>query len=231
MATPGNRCIIRMGDIINNKTILKLPCENNGLYFVECKCGNIYNATLSQLKSSQKCIKCAHGFYKGKIIDGFEFLDRVDGKWKIKCTCGNIFFRRSKHFNKDKTFIGCGCSTTLTYLSEAKEKIGLKFGKLKVIAVRQAHRHNILVCKCKCGNIIEFDNGHEYKRNSCGCLKKDNATRAEKKGNARFKNVEITSMRDLYDSKLYTLEEICTMFNINANYLSRIVNRFIWKSI
>ena len=228
---PGNRCTSKVGDIINNKTILKLPCENNGKYLAECSCGNIYNCKLFQLKLTEKCYKCQGGIYKGLKIDGHQILDKIINKYQIRCICGNIFLRAQRHYNEDGSFKGCGCSVKNKHLEEAKKKIGMKFGKLKVISVKSQDRHNILICKCKCGNIIEFINGHECKRNSCGCLKKENAVKGEKKGNARLKNIEIESLRNLFSSKMYTRQELCEMFDITDNYLSRIITRSIWKSV
>lgn len=194
---------------------------------VKCDCGNETYVESYRLRNQKNCFKCKAGFFPGKTTNGCELLKKLyEKKGEFKCHCGNIFISRISSRVKD-----CGCQYSKLYLGKLKDKIGNKFGKLKVINFKKGYQHNILVCKCKCGNVIEIINGHESRQNSCGCLRKENNPRAEKKGNARFKNFEILSLRQLNSTGIYSVEELSKIYNISKNYISRIVNNHIWKNI
>lgn len=200
---------------------------------VLCDCGKEYFMYSETLKNSRSCESCRQGYYPGKIIEGVELLRRVEGRlWEMKCKCGTIFQSIPKFHKRDrKNFVTCGCRWDNHYLKKLNEKLGYRFGLLKVIGFEKEPRHYILVCKCKCGNIITVKNGHEFKQNSCGCLKKINNPKAEKKGNARFKNHEILSIREFYENKIYTVDELANMFEVDKTYITRIVKGKIWKSL
>ncbi len=109
-------------------------------------------------------------------------------------------------------------------------KIGSSYQRLKVKNVLGFEKgHLYLEIKCKCGNIFKKKNGNEFKDKSCGCL--EHWVKGEKKGNSRFKNTDIISLRELNNTGIYTQEELANMFDVTKNYISRIVTRKIWKSI
>lgn len=224
-----------IGERYGKKVIIGCTHIENKRYFkARCDCGNLYIALLSQLKSTAGCKNCMNKYRSGMIFNGCTLIEKTESKkWKILCHCGKEYIAapRFRKTNDGLKFVNCGCTFSKSYFEKAMKKIGYKFGKLKVIDVRRGDRHNYLICKCKCGNIIEVKNGHEYKSNSCGCLLKENNPRAEKKGNARFSNIEINTIRELHASKTYSFEEIKQMFNLNTNYLTRILKSHIWKSL
>lgn len=221
------------GDIINGFLILDNKIIK-GKIKIKCKCGNEFYRDVTNIKKYEHCSKCRMGNYPGKICDGCELIEKYDRyKWKMKCHCGNIYTACPRYEMRSSglKFRNCGCKKTVRYMEKIKDKIGLKFGILKVIKVKKGDKHNILICKCKCGNKIEIKNGYESKQNSCGCLKKENIPKAEKKGNARFKNIEIMSIREMYHSKLYSLDELKDIFKCEKHYLARIIKGKIWKSL
>lgn len=216
---------------IGNFEILETHIKNSKKrkILVRCKCGNEHLTTLFQIKNKKTCKNCRGGYFPGKIINNCTLLERVSKqKWKIRCKCGNIYFGRAS----DTRFFDCGCSAKNKYLSAAKEKIGCKFGFLKVIGIENKQRHNYLICKCKCGKITKIMNGHEfYKKKSCGCLKKESIQNSENHVRAKFKNNEIIALREFYASGLYSLKDLEEMYSVNKYYLLRIIKREIWKHV
>lgn len=222
-----------IGQIIGNFTVIDNNRINSKIK-VKCVCANEFYIDPYRLKSTNTCRECRHGNYPGKIIEGCTLIESIGrGKWKIKCRCEKIYecIPRSDIRSFGSRFRDCGCTRNKTYFERAKKKIGFKFGQLKVIELKKGNRHNILICKCKCGNIIEIENGHELKQNSCGCLKKKNVPKGENKGNSRFTNSEILAMREFHKDKVYDSKELANIFDISENYLCRIVNGHIWKSV
>jgi hypothetical protein len=222
-------CITLVGTYLNNFYILSYGKDGRKrTYEARCKCGNIIFATRYSLKTNKGCRACNRSHFPGKVIDGCTLLERINGlNWKMKCHCGKIYIKNLRSSaNAD-----CGCVVDAEIMKKAREKIGMKFGKLKVIDVEPGFRHLQLVCKCKCGNIVKFNNGHECKKKSCGCLLKDNNPRYERKGNARFKNHEIIALRELYQSGLYLKEDLAKMYEVSLNYISRILGNHIWKDL
>jgi hypothetical protein len=148
----------------------------------------------------------------------------------MKCSCGQIFEKVPKKCRGK--YATCGCHWDNYHLKRVKDKVGNSYLLLKVEKIlRKENGHYILQMKCKCGNRFERKNGHEFKSGSCGCLISKNNPREDKKGNARFKNYEILSIREFYEAKTYSLEELAEMFNCTPHYIWRIVKGKIWKSL
>lgn len=224
-----------IGKYIGNFKILDNPIVNGKrVLLAKCKCGNEYFSKKDQLTRNKSCKKCCGGNFPGKVMDGCTLIEIIaHSKWRIKCHCGNIYISQPRYDKRPEgmKFRDCGCTKNRSYMERIKNKIGYKFGKLKVIDVEKGNKHNILICKCKCGKIKRVINGHEYKQASCGCLKSENTPTAEKKGNARFKNFEILTMRELYQSKIYTVLQLSEMFQASESYILRIVKGHIWKTL
>jgi hypothetical protein len=197
------------------------------IYHVKCKCGNEVIKSLSQIKNTTGCRKCAKGYYPGLVKNGITFIKKISRyEWEMKCYCGIFFSGNSLKIRK-----GCGCSKLNYYFENCKKKIGYRFGSLKVIDVEKGNRHNILVCKCKCGNIKKVVNGHEKKQISCGCLKIKNMVNSENHVRSKFTNVEIKAMRELFETKQYNIEDLAYMYKLSKWYIKRILNRSIWKHV
>jgi hypothetical protein len=229
--------IYNKGDKIGDFTVIEMVKDiHSGKYLVRatCRCGKERLAQQSVLKIQKGCVSCRFGNFPGRIVSGCTLIKKIDqARWEIKCRCGNIYINsvRIDRRNSGDKFRDCGCSKDKIIWEKAKEKIGYKFGKLKVISLKKGDKHIILVCKCKCGNKIEIFNGHESKQNSCGCLKKENVPKAEKKSNAKLSNIDVISLREMYASNLYSLKDLSIIFNTDAHYILRIVKGYIWKSL
>lgn len=221
-----------VGKTFGKLTVLETAfIDGRRLLKVRCHCKNEYYLPAYRILFNRGCCICKNGFYPGKIIDGLEILEYLGNrKYKIKCVCGKIFEKiPSKNKGKYST---CGCKKNESTLNKAKSKIGMTYGKIKVNKLLgNLEGHYIFEMKCKCGNTFLRKNGHEFKSKSCGCLIAENNPGGELKGNSKLKNFQILSLRELYESKLYTIKEISEMYGLSAGYISRIIKREIWKHI
>lgn len=192
---------------------------------VLCKCGNkIEMKNYKQFLKQKSCFLCKFGYFPGKEVNGITLIRRIKGTiWEKKCFCGKIFTGYARK-------IHCGCKTINKYDNLAIKKIGLKYENLTVKKVLpRKNSHIQLLVKCKCGNKMICDNGHEFRSKSCGCV--TNVPVGEQHSNATLKNCEVVSIRELYKSGAYTLEEISSMFDKKKNYISKIINGSIWKHV
>lgn len=198
---------------------------------VRCDCSHEYYITPYQLKTQNSCKLCRFNLYSGKKIDGMELLEYLGyRKYKIRCVCGNIFEKIPRKWKG--TYSNCGCVTKKKYLDRSNKYIGKKHGYLTVKKfLRNENGHNIYLIKCICGKIFERPGGHFFKSKSCGCRNNEFLPKGEKANNSKLKDNDILTIRQLYENKIYTLEEIASMFNITKNYVSRIVTKRIWKSL
>ena len=111
---------IKPGDYINNKQII----EDTGLrrptgtiiWKCKCDCGNIYNATSSEIHRQQKCEKCKKtsenliGRKFGKLtVISQEPSKNGHAMWKCKCECGGIIVKDTTSLKNGGEYQGCGC--------------------------------------------------------------------------------------------------------------------------
>ena len=194
-------------------------------FLVKCDCGISYPVfSYHQFLRTQCCESCRHGFYPGKKTGNCVLIKRADGRqWEKKCNCGNIFIADSRKTN-------CGCQIQERKINKAKAKIGLKLNYLKVIGIEAyKDKHIYLKVKCKCGKILSIMNGHEFKSKSCGCYL--GTPVGEKSSKATLTDVEISSIRELFATGLYSEEELARMIHKSKYYVRRILKRQIWKHI
>ena len=209
---------------ITHGRITCIGLGTKGKLNVTCACGSNYDLKPYDFHKSESCTDCKHGYYPGNIINGCELIKRIKGKiWEKKCICGKIFQAISSKIN-------CGCVNKNKLYNEAKKKIGHKYGYLKVVKIAgNENGHIQLLLKCKCGNTIIRNNGHEFKGYSCGCF--TNLPVGERSNSATLKDSEVISMRELFSSGLYSKEQLSEMFNKPVGYISRIIARDIWKHV
>lgn len=227
-------CIVKMktqkhiGKIFGKLEIIDNPSH---ILIAKCKCGNLIKGVINTLSKQKSCKKCVHGYFPGAILDGITVIKRLGNLiYEMKCHCGNIFQKQPRKY-KGK-YIDCGCSSRNKIDEFVKTKIGKKYKYLKVIRkLKNEEGHNFLEIRCVCGNIFSRPVGHEFKSESCGCKRYKNNPHSENKGNARFKNYEIRSIRELFDTKQYNQEQLSKMFGMDISYLNRILRRKIWKKI
>jgi len=117
------------------------------------------------------------------VVEGPAFKDNHrQWYWKCKCDCGNEVTVRGDHLRSGVTS-SCGCFHSDRAKENFKDILGLKFGKLLVIAFSSRRSNEgscYWLCKCDCGNEIEIDgkalrSGHTQ---TCGCSKEGAKTKA-----------------------------------------------------
>lgn len=219
------------------KTFGKLTVLGIGIYkgrralHVKCQCKNEYFKQIYELKNAQGCCRCRKGLYPGLVIDDLTLLEYLGNrKYKIKCICGNIFEAIPRKYRG--ILSTCGCKRRDKFLNDAKKKVGSSYKFLTISKLLgNLEGQYIFEMKCKCGNKILRQNGKEFKSDSCGCLVKKNNPKGEKRTQSKLKNHEVIAMRELYDSGEYSIESLSEMYNLNESYVTRIIRRWIWKSI
>ncbi len=213
-------------------TCIGLTDDRHRRLIIRCECGLEYTMKgINQLTTSSKCKSCSRGFYPGLIIEGITMIERVASRtWKMKCHCGKIY-EKVPNYDHGK-FYDCGCVAKNKYLSEAEKKIGLKLGYLTVMKVLPSENSHLqLLLKCKCGKTITRSNGHEFKGYSCGCASFTAMPKGEKHVKATLKNCDIISMRELYESGVYTEMELAEIHGKPKEYIRRIIRKQIWKHV
>lgn len=222
-----------IGKVSGSLTVKEIVVNKNRRSLkVICSCGKENIMTPYHFNKSKSCKSCTHGRFPGTILGRRLLLKRIDGiVWMYKCLdCGAIKEGSIKKYKGE--YAGCKCLYRKSLILSAKEKIGLSNGYLKVSKVLPFENGRIpLLMKCKCGKTFKALNGHEFKSKSCGCIMQSDAFKGENKGCSRLKNDEVVFMREAIQSKVYSKEELCKMFNITINYLNRILNREIWKRV
>ena len=110
----------------------------------------------------------------GKKFNMLTVIDenKVDGKVKCKCDCGNMKYVRPDHLKNGNTK-SCGCYRRKRTPANAKDLTGEKFGKLTVIKrLDEKSKHGaIWVLKCDCGNTSKAVTSDltSGKVKTCGC--------------------------------------------------------------
>lgn len=120
----------------------------------------------------------------GQVIGKLTILSRDNNPpkqnrgayWFCQCECGNIKSIRGGDLRTGRV-VSCGCyNKEINRQLHLKDLINCKFGKLTVIQNLQKtdkSRHNIWLCKCDCGTILEVSSDRLVTGNtsSCGCMR------------------------------------------------------------
>lgn len=139
-----------------------------------CSCGTIKDVFRNNLVS-HKSTSCGHNSKKDKLLDlsnmqvgelvVLEYNKELK-KWKCRCSCGNITYKRSWDLRNNKA-ITCGDTSKhrSNRLNDLTDKV---FGEL--IVLEYSIEHEKWKCKCSCGKEV-YVRAADLKRNnklSCG---------------------------------------------------------------
>jgi len=164
---------ITAGKKYGKLTVLHKACQNK--YLCACDCGNTievfgYHLVSGNTKSCG-CLKdTVHVGEKYGKLTVLEKSDRVvkNGPhyWKCKCDCGNIVEVLPAAL-RDGRAKSCGCIRNVV-------TIGKRFGNLLVAEKVKTGSNKACksICKCDCGNTVEFYNSQLISGYaiSCGCI-------------------------------------------------------------
>lgn len=148
----------------------------------QCECGNIINATTSQLKRGISSCGCksrresliGQQFEKLTVISEAEDYVSPKGlhmaKWHCRCDCGNEIDVLGMSLKNGNTK-SCGCSSYTKRKRLSKDYSGQQFGDLFVIRKIEGSMPSKYFCRCNCGREVEVfqkDLTSGRKRH-CGC--------------------------------------------------------------
>lgn len=126
----------------------------------------------------------------GTKLNNITIIDRAENQyspsgqqntmWNCLCTCGNICKISSKSISKNEN-ISCGCIKHTRKPNRPELEIGQRFTRL-VVTSREYVKDNrrYVDTQCDCGNhkTVRADSIGQGKTESCGCLHKENLSKA-----------------------------------------------------
>lgn len=147
----------------------------------QCECGNVINATTSQLKRGISSCGCTSrresliGLQFGKLTVISEAEDYVSpkglhmAKWHCRCDCGSEIDVLGMSLKNGDTK-SCGCSN-YKINRPSKDYSGQQFGELSVIRKIEGSKPTKYICQCSCGREVEvlqkyLTSGRKF---HCGC--------------------------------------------------------------
>lgn len=148
---------------------LKYPKDLTGIHFGEltvlryagdlkweckCSCGEIRIIPRNNLVSGNST-SCGHNSKKDSLVDisgetfgelVVETYDKEHKRWKCKCSCGNIVYRRSWDLRNGKAV---KCDSWENHTNKKLEHLeGKVFGELEVLEYSGG---SVWKCRCSCG--------------------------------------------------------------------------------
>lgn len=147
--------------------------KGNACWLCQCDCGKKVVVPTSVLKSGhKKSCGCMWRYdLKGKRFGKLTAVERIKGKWRCKCDCGNeIICKTERLVSGHKK--SCGCDEYINGINVRKSIAGQRFGRL--VAIEPVTRDKWR-CKCDCGNeiIVARRSLVSGVTKSCGCLRRD----------------------------------------------------------
>ena len=189
-----HRCIDYSGEEINGIKLLRWIGKDKGncsVYECRCHCGNLFTATLTDLRQSKVkscgCLKYRriddhYLTYIGKKINRLKIIGffreekppRTYGYFRCICDCGKQVSMRACDVIYERV-LSCGCEKERKKDIERMSHIGEVHNHLKIIDYVKKEECGIMrkfyKCECTCGNIVDIRchfvlNGQNV---SCGC--------------------------------------------------------------
>lgn len=232
-----------IGKEFGDSTVIGIEKVNGkASVLIRCKCGNEKYVRPETIKRGlyKSCGKCDSPYSKGgKPIEmGKKYgMLTVIGRHKseniffCKCDCGtNIACKYHKFQTQNPS---CGCYRKNLHIENAKKLVGMKFFRLKVVkflGMGEDKRARYRM-KCKCGTV--FDQSISYIRGSqsCGCLQKEVVPKGSRNHNAKTNEVEVASIRELFQSGYYSKKDLSEMFGLSFTHICNIVANKTWKHV
>lgn len=189
-----------IGKKIGSVTVLRRDLNEDGVVYVcRCDCGSEILYKIRSLIRSAKvcCEKCR--FPK-------KYSPQIPKKSRRESICQTNY---------------------LKHLKAKSDLIGKRIGRLKITGFSHweqigSRRRAFYKATCKCGNKITFRACSGVK--SCGCLKKESASRGENHVGAKLTNSQADAIREFKKSNIgYTQKQIADMFGVSEDAVSKII--------
>jgi hypothetical protein len=229
-----NGQIHKIGERWGTFTIIDIEKKQNGcsLYVLNCDCGALTKKIGCHLRLNGKCQFCkcfARLKEKNHKTSFLKYLGR--NTYECLCDCGNKFTGRPRSKS-------CGCHIEEEIISGAKKMEGIKFGAIKILKFKELRfnikknaRASYYTAKCDCGKIFELKRNRLFRSKTCGCHIVNNYSKAEHHYNSKYTDQEIAILKELYISGSYSKLEICGIFNLRMDALTKILKNKSWASI
>lgn len=237
------------------ETFERKKSDGSKYYLCKCKCGTEILKTKSEILriTSFRCRACHNAEVSEKKVlkNNEKYIGSQIGVWKIightyhrnismyigKCPCGTI---RTKPLKSFTLFKGCAkcCPKKINlksrreyYLRKAEERLGKVVGSFKLLNIAYVKNSLIYItCKCLfCKKNTDIPNGVIPFRESCGCLREKNKKRGSEQHNAKLTEIEVSAIKELYSSGLYSKKELSNQFGVRSIY--SIINGETWKHV
>lgn len=252
-----NPCII--GTNINDWVVISECTEktkdNNKIFLCRCKCGFISKKTKRQILKTIQCYNCSMKVVGEKKQEKYtnEYVGTHVGVWKIThrvkkngvlcfvgvCKCGTEKISDSIYNFKNTT--GCvkccpkhNSKSLKTYFLKAAEKlVGTSNLYFKIIKVIGSEKGFItFLCKClSCKKQKKMKSTQINTNVSCGCKRYSTLPKGQNHHKAKVSEIEVKSIRELFQSGCYTRKELSKQLNISKSSLCDIINNKIWKHV
>ena len=162
----------------------------------KCECGNekiVESSSLTKgFTKSCGCLKYKKQDLVGQKFGMLTVISRsMTGKnrdvfWNCECDCGNKKEVRGRLLKNGHTK-SCGCLNENSYIKNAEDLKGQRFGRLVAKELMKANKHGAFwLCECDCGNskVIAARNLKNGNTQSCGCLAKERAIESIRLGDS-----------------------------------------------
>lgn len=212
---------------------------------VKCDCGIERYLSPALIKSGtyKSCGQCSlnrtkkkYPYLYGQVEKTYGYLTIIEKisntEFLAQCVCGKKLNVKTHHLTTMKP--SCGCFWKKIHEDNAKKLIGTKFGYLTVISflgMKGIKKRAHYLLKCKCGVKIEKSISYAFGSRSCGCLQKESVPKGSKNHNSKLKEYEVSSMRQLFSTGLYSRKELSIMFDLAFANVCYIIKRKSWKHI
>jgi hypothetical protein len=236
-----------IGKRFGTRTVLsREPSEKrrSRRYLVKCDCGEESILNSSQIRKGYKCVNCRLNNSIGKKYGMLTITSTLLPREKHKnciaiCECGKEIKINLCEVTSGGR-ISCGCKRGLVKEKTINKYLGKKIGNFKVlkflgykkrVGYKKAVKHWFLI-KCKCGRVFESCIDKFYHLETapgCGCELRNGTHRGENAHSSKLTNQEALAIREMWESKIYTFDQLCDIFSINENILFKVIRNKTYR--
>lgn len=193
-------------------------------------------------------MKHKHTDYTGQTIGDIEILQEFTApllsknprkktirKLRCRCPCGTIWDENKYNITR---WIGKKCPSCKKkdLVNQKTSLISKTFGRFKIISwvgyrFASGRNRSIYKARCKCKNVFFIYQSQLNTIKSCGCLRKENIPKGENHASAVLTNKDVSCIRELRTSGLYSNKEIAHIFKVSEETISTVSLNKVYKDV